>query len=94
MQGLFNHLEEALEARGYFRPMARKKIKMVNNLRGVLTRAGFSDSEMKLLRGVLVSLDYFSPKHRAAPAIRTEGAKREKAHRRRSAVSKGTGIGR
>jgi tRNA/rRNA methyltransferase len=55
------HLEEALEARGYFRPVA-KKPKMVDNLRAVLTRPGFSEAEIKVLRGVLASLDYFSPK--------------------------------
>ncbi len=56
----FGHLESALEARGYFRPAA-KKPKMVDNLRAVLTRPGFSDAELKVLRGVLASLDYFSP---------------------------------
>ncbi|ATU91313.1 RNA methyltransferase [Phyllobacterium zundukense] len=76
LQGFFNHLENALQARGYFRPMARKEI-MVNNLRGVLTRAGFSDSELKLLRGVLVSLDYFSPKTPRGSGA-PEGRKREK----------------
>lgn len=59
--GLMSHLEEALDARGYFRPAA-KKSKMVDNLRAVLTRAGFAAAEIKLLRGVVTSLDYFSPK--------------------------------
>jgi tRNA/rRNA methyltransferase len=59
--GLFNHLEDALEARGYFRPAA-KKPKMVDNLRAVLTRPGFAEAEIKVLRGVVASLDYFSPK--------------------------------
>jgi tRNA/rRNA methyltransferase len=59
--GLFNHLEEALEVRGYFRPAA-KKPKMVDNLRAVLTRPGFAGAEIKVLRGVVASLDYFSPK--------------------------------
>lgn len=57
---LFKHLEEALEARGYFRPQA-KKPKMIDALRAVLTRPGFSESELKVLRGVISSLDYFSP---------------------------------
>ncbi len=61
LQGLFDHLEEALDVRGYFRPEARKEI-MVNNLRAVLTRAGFASAELKLLRGVITSLDVFSPK--------------------------------
>lgn len=61
LQGLFDHLEEALSERGYFRPEA-KKPKMVDNLRAVLTRPGFAKAEIKLLRGVVASLDYFSPK--------------------------------
>lgn len=59
--GLFRHLEEALDVRGYFRPKA-KKPKMVDNLRAVLTRPGFAEAEIKVLRGVVASLDYFSPK--------------------------------
>lgn len=61
LQGLFDHLEAALETRGYFRPAA-KKPRMVENLRAVLTRAGFAEPELKVLRGVVASLDYFSPK--------------------------------
>ena len=61
LQGLFDHLEEALSVRGYFRPPT-KKPKMVDNLRAVLTRPGFAEAEIKVLRGVISSLDYFSPK--------------------------------
>ncbi len=61
LQGLLDHLEAALEARGYFRPAA-KKPKMVDNLRAVLTRAGFAQQELKVLRGIVSSLDYFSPR--------------------------------
>lgn len=61
LHGLFEHLEAALEARGYFRPAA-KKPRMVDNLRAVLTRPAFAAPELKVLRGVVASLDYFSPK--------------------------------
>lgn len=61
LQGLFDHIEAALDTRGYFRPKP-KKPKMVDNLRAVLTRPGFSEAEIKVLRGVVASLDYFSPK--------------------------------
>ena len=61
LQGLLAHLEQALDQRGYFRPAARKP-KMVDNLRAVLTRAAFTEAEIKVLRGVVASLDYFSPK--------------------------------
>ncbi len=60
LHGLLDHLEDALVARGYFRP-ATKKPKMLDNLRAVMTRPGFSDAEIKVLRGVVASLDYFSP---------------------------------
>jgi tRNA/rRNA methyltransferase len=61
LHGLLAHLEAALDARGYFRPAA-KKPKMVDNVRAVLTRAAFTEAEIKVLRGVVASLDYFSPK--------------------------------
>jgi tRNA/rRNA methyltransferase len=59
MQGLFDHIEEALDARGYFRP-ADKKPKMIDNLRAVLSRQGFYEPEIRVLRGVISSLDRFS----------------------------------
>ena len=61
LHGLLAHLEAALDARGYFRPAA-KKPKMIDNVRAVLTRPGFDLSEIKVLRGVISSLDYFSPR--------------------------------
>jgi len=63
---LSNWLEEALDARGYFRP-ADKKPKMLDNLRAVLTRPGFTAAEIAVLRGVLASLDSFSPRQKRAP---------------------------
>lgn len=54
------YLEEALDSRGYFRPEP-KKPKMVDNLRAVLTRPGFSEPEIRVLRGIVSSLDRFSP---------------------------------
>lgn len=59
----FEQLEEALDVRGYFRPKERKSV-MVENLRSVLTRAALSEAEIKLLRGVISSLDHFTPKAR------------------------------
>ena len=61
LNGLLDHLDSALSARGYFRPAPRKP-KMLDSLRAVLTRPGFSDAEIRVLRGVVASLDYFSPK--------------------------------
>lgn len=61
LHGLFDHLESALDARGYFRPLP-KKPKMIDNLRSILTRPAFAEPELQVLRGVIASLDYFSPK--------------------------------
>jgi tRNA/rRNA methyltransferase len=60
LQGLLDHLEAALEVRGYFRP-PDKKPRLVDNLRSVLTRPGFTEAEIKVLRGVIASLEHFSP---------------------------------
>lgn len=67
--GLFEHIEEALDARGYFRPAA-KKPKMVDNLRAVLSRRAFTSQEIGIFRGVISSLDRFSrqrPRGSGAP---------------------------
>jgi tRNA/rRNA methyltransferase len=61
IHGFLDHLESALDTRGYFRPPP-KKPKMLDNVRAVFTRPGFTEPEVKVLRGVLASLDYFSPK--------------------------------
>lgn len=60
VHGLLAQVEAALDTRGYFRPAA-KKAKMVDKLRAVLTRPAFTDGEIKVLRGVISSLDRFSP---------------------------------
>jgi tRNA/rRNA methyltransferase len=84
---MFEHLESALDARGYFRP-PDKKPRMVENLRSVLTRAGFAEAELKVLRGVISSLDKFSPtvprgseaagKRASTGGVRTRKAERKK----------------
>ena len=58
--GLFDQIEAALDTRGYFRPPERKPVQ-VDGLRAVLSRPGFSVEEIRLLRGVVSSLDRFSP---------------------------------
>jgi tRNA/rRNA methyltransferase len=67
--GLFGQLEEALAARGYFRPKEKTEV-MTHNLRAILTRAAFTVTEIRLLRGVVNSLDNYSrqkPKGSGAP---------------------------
>jgi tRNA/rRNA methyltransferase len=83
VHGLLDHLEQALDARGYFRPAA-KKPKMVDNMRAVLTRPGFTEAEIKVLRGIVASLDYFSPR-----APRGEGYPERKAQVDREAHDDG-----
>ena len=60
LHGLFAHLEAALDSRGYFRPAA-KKAKMIDKVRAVLTKPAFGSGELKVLRGIVSSLDRFSP---------------------------------
>lgn len=75
LHGMFDHLEEALAVRGYFRPES-KRAKMVDNLRAVLTRPGFGEAEIKLLRGVIRSLDRYSaaePRGAHSPSRRGKG---------------------
>ena len=59
--GLFEHIEEVLDARGYFHP-ADKMPKMVDNLRAVLTRRAFTSQEIGVFRGVINTLDRFKRK--------------------------------
>jgi len=59
--GLFDQVEEALDARGYFRPLP-KKPRMIENLRAVLSRRAFSEQEISVLRGVFATFDRYSRK--------------------------------
>ncbi|MGH6924392.1 MAG: RNA methyltransferase [Propylenella sp.] len=54
--GLMRHLEEALEPTGYFRT-ADMKPTMVQNLRAILQRAGFTKDEIDVLHGVIAALE-------------------------------------
>lgn len=55
MQGLFEHLERELEASGFFHP-PEKTPAMVQNLRSALSRAHFTDQEVRTWRGVVTAL--------------------------------------
>jgi tRNA/rRNA methyltransferase len=54
--GLMRHLEEALAPTGYFRT-AEMKPRMVENLRAILQRAGFTQDEIDVLHGVISALE-------------------------------------
>lgn len=73
--GLFNQLEDALDGRGYFRTDEKKPV-LTENLRAVLSRPGFSIEEIRVLRGVISSLDRFT---RQTP--RGSGSPDDDAHR-------------
>jgi tRNA/rRNA methyltransferase len=54
--GLMRHLEAALEPTGYFRTPDMKPT-MVQNLRALLQRAGFSKAEIDVLHGAIAALE-------------------------------------
>ncbi len=53
---LYEHLEAALDRAGYFFPPEMRDT-MTRNLRVALTRAGFTENEVRSLRGVVKALD-------------------------------------
>jgi tRNA/rRNA methyltransferase len=55
MMGLYQHLEDELEASGFFHP-PEKKPAMIRNLRVALGRARFTDQEARTFRGVITAL--------------------------------------
>ncbi|MFC3070698.1 RNA methyltransferase [Phenylobacterium soli] len=55
MMGLFEHLERELETAGFFHP-PEKTPAMIHNLRSALSRAHFTDQEVRTLRGVVTAL--------------------------------------
>ena len=55
LHGLYGHLEDELEAAGFFFP-PEKKPSMLNNLRVVLNRARMTEQEIRTWRGVVTAL--------------------------------------
>jgi len=53
--GLFEHLERELDRMGFLHP-PEKKPAMIRNLRSLLTRAGFTEQDIRTLRGVIAAL--------------------------------------
>ncbi len=54
---LLEHLETSLDRNGYFFPEHKREV-LAQNLRTMLTKAGFSEPEVRTLRGVIRSFDY------------------------------------
>ncbi len=55
MGGLFEHLERELDACGFLR-IEEKRPVTVRNLRNIFQRAGLTDREVRMLRGVIAGL--------------------------------------
>jgi tRNA/rRNA methyltransferase len=53
--GLFQHLEQELEASGFFNPAHRRTV-VSQNLRTLLTRLNATDQEVRTLRGIVATL--------------------------------------
>jgi tRNA/rRNA methyltransferase len=74
---LFEHLESALDAVGFFRP-PEKRPHMVRALRTMLHRARLSEQEVRTLRGVVAALEVrpTRPPRRRGAAIAEDGHRR------------------
>ncbi|MDA1131689.1 MAG: RNA methyltransferase [Proteobacteria bacterium] len=53
--GLFEHLEDELDARGFLKP-PEKKPRMIRNIRNLFHRAALTGQEVRTLRGVVTAL--------------------------------------
>jgi tRNA/rRNA methyltransferase len=67
--GLMEHLEKALDPTGYFRTPEMKPT-MVENLRAILQRPGFTRDEIDVLHGVIVA---FERQHTRKPREAADG---------------------
>ncbi len=78
MLGLFEHLEGALDAVTFFRP-PEKKPAVVATLRAMLQRAGFTEQDVRTLRGVVAALQNrpTRPHKRADGTLTTSREKKE-----------------
>ncbi len=92
LHGYLEHLEAALQARGYFRPPA-KKAKMVDKLRAVLTRPAFTVGELRCCAASWRRSTIIPRTSRAAPPI-PPVRRRRTARRIRRRCSAGPAAGR
>jgi tRNA/rRNA methyltransferase len=60
--GLMQHLEKALDPTGYFRTPEMRPT-MVQNLRAILQRPGFTRDEIDVLHGVIVAFERLNMRH-------------------------------
>lgn len=69
--GFFHHIEDALDARGYFRPEG-KKPKMIDNLRAIFSRRAFTQQEISVMRGIVNCFDRYSRSRPRGSAVNEE----------------------
>ncbi len=60
MQGLFGHLEAELDEAGFLYP-PEKRPAMVRNIRNMLQRAGFTEQDVRTMRGMIKALSRGRP---------------------------------
>lgn len=73
---LFEHIEEALDRSGFF-TVEDKRPHVINNLRTMLSRPGFSSQEVRTLHGIIAAID----RRHERPNPQREKHKRQKAER-------------
>ena len=61
LDAMLNWLEAALDARGHFQP-AEKRARMIDNLRAMFVRPGFSEIEIQMLRGIFTTFEKKPPR--------------------------------
>ncbi len=73
--GLYEHLEGALEAVTFFRPPEKKPV-VVQTLRAMLSKASFTEQDIRTLRGVIAALENrpTRPRRRADGSLTTSRA--------------------
>jgi tRNA/rRNA methyltransferase len=76
VQGLLDHLENDLEASGFFFPVENRP-SMVRNLRAVFSRAGLTEQEVRTLRGVVTALSKGRGRTLARMASKRQPPKKE-----------------
>jgi tRNA/rRNA methyltransferase len=62
-----DHLVRSLEPTGYFRSPTKRPT-MVHNLHAIMQRAGFTEAEIRVLRGVIAALERRHDHRRREPS--------------------------
>ncbi|SDR37301.1 RNA methyltransferase [Pseudovibrio sp. Tun.PSC04-5.I4] len=63
IQRMFNHLEQALDARGFFRPLEKKPV-TTRRLRNLFQKSDLTDNEVRIMRGVISCFEKYGVKNK------------------------------